>query len=52
MHPPNLRQSVIVIAGLTPNACSRCAYFRNGECRRFETPVETKQVCDDFEEVV
>ena len=52
MHPPNLRDSVIVIVGLTPNSCSRCSYFKDGTCLRFEESVETKQVCDDFEAVI
>jgi len=52
MHPPHLRQTVIVIAGETPNSCSNCDNFSDSICARYEQEVSIKQVCDGYTEVV
>ncbi len=49
MHPPNLRTSLVVIAGDTPNSCALCRHFLDGMCLQFEEAVAIKQVCDAYE---
>ena len=52
MHPPNLRQTVIAIAGIIPNSCSICGHYSDSTCARFKQEVSVKQLCDDFKGVV
>lgn len=49
MHPPNLRTSLVVIAGEIPNSCALCRHFADGMCLKFSQEVSIKEVCDAYE---